>query len=69
MNLFLMKSVIDFAEDKIETNAALGYCSYLSLLGLLHFAFCFTDCLFYNCHSVLSSPVVAEDRANVSNIL
>lgn len=69
MNLFLMKSVIDFAEDKIETYKALGYCFYLSLLGLFHFAFSFTDCLFFNCHPVLSSPVVGEDRANVSNIL
>lgn len=69
MNLFLMKSVIDFAEAKIETYEALGYCFCLSLLGLFHFAFGFTNCLFYNCHPVLSSPVVGEDRANVSNIL
>lgn len=71
MNLFLMKSVIDFAEDKIESKTceALGYCFYLSLRGLFHFAFGFTDCLFYNCHPVLSSPVLGEDRENVSNIL
>lgn len=71
MNLFLMKSVIDFAEDKIEskTRESLGYCFYLSLLGLFHFAFGFTDCLFYNYRPVLSSPVVGEDTENVSNTL
>lgn len=69
MNLFLMKSVIDFAEDKIETYEALGYCFSLSLWGLFHFAFGFTDWLFYNCHPILSSPVAGEDRTNVSNIL
>lgn len=60
---------IDFADDKIEskTYEALGYC--FCLLGLFHFAFDFTNCLFHNCHPVLSSPVVGEDRANVSNIL
>lgn len=64
-----MKSIIDFAEDKIETYEALGYCFYLGLLGLFYFAFGFTDCRFYNCHLVLSSLEVGEDRANVSNIL
>lgn len=64
-----MKSAIDFADDKIESKAceALGYCFYLSLLGLFHFAFGFTNCLFHNSvHPVLSSPVIREDRANVS---
>lgn len=69
MNLFLMKSFIDFADNKIEpkTYEALGYCFYL--MGLFYFVFGFTSSLFHNCHPVLSSPVAGEDRANVSNIL